>query len=47
MALIACTRYLTPTVEDILVKLKGAAVYKMYIVSTFHQIELADDICRK
>lgn len=35
------TRYPTPTVEDLLVKLKGSAVFsKLDLVSAFHQIEL-------
>ena len=35
------TRYPTPTVEDLLVKLKGSKVFtKLDMVSAFHQLEL-------
>ena len=38
---INCTTYPTRKVEDLLVKLKGSAVFtKLYILSAFHQISI-------
>ena len=44
--LITRTRYPTPTVEDLLVKLKESAVFsQLDLVSVFHQIDLDESSC--